>query len=142
MWFQNRRTKHKRIRAEDEMTQSLARSLEGRATRDSRPYNTSDSESDIEVWQLCAKLFRKHRSTDRDIWKMNALHKPWCRHKYIYIYVCNVIWFVTFSDRTNYSSVKKLFLYRLYIEILNNVCHALFLFLFIQCIIFHIWFNR
>lgn len=49
MWFQNRRTKHKRIRAEDEMTQSLARSLEGRATRDSRPYNTSDSESDIEV---------------------------------------------------------------------------------------------
>ena len=49
VWFQNRRTKHKRIRAEDEMTKSLARSLEGRDRRDSRPYNTSDSESDIEV---------------------------------------------------------------------------------------------
>ncbi|XP_063431505.1 homeobox protein EMX1-like [Mytilus trossulus] len=49
VWFQNRRTKHKRIKAEDEMTRSLARSLGGQANSHPSQYNPSDSESDIEV---------------------------------------------------------------------------------------------
>lgn len=49
VWFQNRRTKHKRIKAEDEMTRSLARSLGGQDNSHPSQYNPSDSESDIEV---------------------------------------------------------------------------------------------
>lgn len=46
VWFQNRRTKHKRIKAEDEMTRSLARSLE---SNDTQPMEQTDSESDLDV---------------------------------------------------------------------------------------------